>query len=139
MRKQIKNQDIFELAAAIVSSAANLNTFLKGRTSQNLSFANPAPVLATSPENSAYYEARARCIEAAERLVEFVRGPRDMLVELSFQVRLFHPLIRSGTRWAAKLMWARPALRISFLAADSAIQHPPPHTTRDCNHVRQGR
>ena len=88
MRKQTENQDIFELAAAIVSSAADLNTFLKERISQTLSFANPAPVIATSPENSAYHEARGRCIEAAERLVELVRGPRDVLVELSFQVRL---------------------------------------------------
>ena len=89
MRKQIENQDIFELAAAIVSSAADLNAFLKERMSHSLSFANPAPIIATSPENSAYYEARARCIENAERLVELVRGPRDMLIELSFQVRLY--------------------------------------------------
>ena len=89
MRKQIENQDIFELAAAIVSSAADLNAFLKERTSQSLSFASPAPVIATSPENATYHEARARCIENAERLVELVRGPRDMLVELSFQVRLY--------------------------------------------------
>ena len=88
MHKQLENRDIFELAAAIVSSAADVNAFLKERTAQSLSFNNPAPAIATSPENSAYYEARAKCIEAAERLVELVRGPRDMLIELSFQVRL---------------------------------------------------
>lgn len=88
MPQPIEDQDIFELAAAIVSSAADLNAFLKERMSGSLSFANPAPNIATSPENSVYYRARAKCIEAAERLVELVRGPRDVLLELSFQVRL---------------------------------------------------
>ena len=99
MRKQTENQDIFELAAAIVLSAADLNAFLKERMSQTLSFTNPAPAIDTSPENSAYYEARARCIEAAERLVELVRGPRDVLIELSFQVRPY------SSRSSAYQLW----------------------------------
>ena len=80
------DQDLYDLAATILSSTVNLNKFLRKRKIQGLSFIDSAPTISLSPENAAYHEAKATILEAAERLVDLVRGPRDVLVELSFQV-----------------------------------------------------
>ncbi|KAI9706230.1 MAG: O-methyltransferase ctb2 [Bogoriella megaspora] len=82
---RIDDSELYELAAEILSSSASLNKFLKKRKLAPLSFNNPAPNIPLSPENAAYHESKAVIIEAAERLIDLVRGPRDILVELSFQ------------------------------------------------------
>ena len=88
MHGPIDDQDLYELAATISSSAANVNKFLRKRGTAALSFASPSPVVALSPENAAFHDAKSTIIEAAERLLDLVRGPRQVLIELSFQVGL---------------------------------------------------
>lgn len=86
MHCETNNQDLYELAATILSSTVDLNKFLKKRKLQSLSFIDSAPNIPLSPENAPYHDAKATILEAAERLIDLVRGPRDVLLELSFQV-----------------------------------------------------
>jgi hypothetical protein len=83
---RVEDSDLYELAATILSASSNLNKFLKKQKSVPLSFATPAPTISLSPENATFHESKATIIEAAERLIDLVRGPRDILIELSFQV-----------------------------------------------------
>ncbi|KAL9096254.1 MAG: hypothetical protein Q9165_001777 [Trypethelium subeluteriae] len=85
MPSRVEEQDIFELAATILSSTVDLNKFLKKRKLPALSFEHPAPAVSLSPENAAFHNAKSTIVEAAERLIDIVRGPRDVLIELSFQ------------------------------------------------------
>ncbi|KAI9668121.1 MAG: O-methyltransferase ctb2 [Bathelium mastoideum] len=85
MHNRIDDQDLYELAATILSSTVDLNKFLKKRKASALSFAEPVPNISLSPENAAFHDAKGTILEAAERLIDLVRGPRDTLIELSFQ------------------------------------------------------
>ena len=89
MPGRVEDQDLYELAATILSSTVDLNKFLKKRKLPSLSFDSPAPTVSLSAENATYHDAKSTILEAAERLIDLVRGPRDTLIELSFQVRPF--------------------------------------------------
>jgi hypothetical protein len=97
MHERVEEEGLYELAATLLSASAKLNKFLQKRRLEPLSFSKPAPTISLSPENAAYHEARGIVLEAAEQIVQLVRGPRDVLLELSFQVsqkkeNRFHPV-----------------------------------------------
>ena len=93
MHHRVEDQDLYELAATILSSTIDLNKFLRKHKLPILSFSDPAPSITLSPENAPFHDAKGVILEAAERLIDLVRGPRDILIELSFQVFSPSPLV----------------------------------------------
>lgn len=89
MRSRVNDQELYELAATLLSASADLNKFLGAKNLPPLSYATQYPSVSLSAENAPFHNAKGTIIEAAERIAELARGPRDQLVNLSFLVRLF--------------------------------------------------
>ena len=85
----VRNADetLYELVGALASNASDVNRFLRKRNESELSVKSCEPQIPFTEENAAYYEARASAIEAAEKVLTVLRGPRDQLLNISFQVR----------------------------------------------------
>ena len=90
MHQRVEENDLYELAATLLSASLKLNKFLKSRRLDPVSFEKPAPSIALTPENAAFHDARGVVLEAAEQIIHLVRGPRDILLDLSFQVSFQH-------------------------------------------------
>ncbi|KAF4548436.1 O-methyltransferase domain-containing protein 10 [Elsinoe fawcettii] len=84
MHSRVNDQELYELAATLLSASADLNKFLGKKNLPALSYANQYPSVSLSTENAPFHDAKGTIIEAAERIAELVRGPRDQLVNLSF-------------------------------------------------------
>ena len=85
MYERIESGEILDLLSTLFSAAAVRTKFLNLRRIEPSSI-NEVLNIPLVPENSAYYDAKGTIIEAAERIIDLVRGPRDVLVDLSFQV-----------------------------------------------------
>lgn len=85
MHDRVCDEGLYELAATLLSASADLNKFLSKHKTPQLSFASPAPNIPLSEENAAFYDAKGTILEAAEQIIHLVRGPRDVLLDLSFQ------------------------------------------------------
>lgn len=120
MHDRIQDQGLYELAATLISASADLNKFLSKRKLPNLSSTSPAPNLPLSAENAPFEDARGTIIEAAEQIIQLVRGPRGVLIDLSFQVNDFPPG-RCGIRSCFRLTDVGTALCFSLNAGDSEI------------------
>jgi hypothetical protein len=86
MHSRVEGDELFELTATLVTASANLNKFLVKRGLPGPSFKNSPPSIALSTENAPYFDSKQTIIEAAEQIIRLVRGPRDILLDLSFQV-----------------------------------------------------
>lgn len=86
----LRNSDetLYELVATVASCSSDVNRFLRKRGLPELNTGSAAPPVALTAENAAYFDARASAIEAAEKILKVLRGPRDVLLEISFQVSL---------------------------------------------------
>ncbi|TKX25778.1 O-methyltransferase-like protein 8 [Elsinoe australis] len=84
MRSRVNDQELYELAATLLSASADLNKFLGAKNLPPLSYATQYPSVSLSAENAPFHNAKGTIIEAAERIAELARGPRDQLVNLSF-------------------------------------------------------
>ncbi|GKT47441.1 O-methyltransferase aurJ [Colletotrichum spaethianum] len=85
MPSRIQEDELSELALTLSSASQDLNKFLSARGIQKLSTDAPAPNIALTNENKPFFQAKTSIIDAAERIIRLVRGPRDALVTLSFE------------------------------------------------------
>lgn len=87
MHSRNVDETLYELVATLASCSSDVNRFLRKRGDPELSTGSAAPQVPLTAENASYYDARASAIEAAQNVLNLLRGPRDVLLELSFQVR----------------------------------------------------
>lgn len=96
MHQRNVDETLYELVASLGSSASDVNRLLRERGNPELSFVAATPDIPLTADNASYYDAKASAIESAQRIINLLRGPRDVLLEISFQVRIFFGL--SGAR-----------------------------------------
>ena len=82
---RVEASNLFELTAELVSAASRLDKYSSDHGLADLTFDAPAPDIALNLKTKPYYDARSTIIEAAEQLIRLVRGPRDVLLALSFE------------------------------------------------------
>jgi hypothetical protein len=87
MHQRNSDETLYQLVATLASNAADVNRALRARGDGELSINSPSPVVPLTEENTSYNDAKASAIEAAEKIIALLRGPREVLLDLSFQVR----------------------------------------------------
>jgi hypothetical protein len=85
MSNRVDASSLFELSATVVSAAAALNEFSTKHNIPSPSFDALAPDIALTAANKPYFDARSTIVEAAEQIIRLVRGPREILLALSFE------------------------------------------------------
>lgn len=86
MHQRNSDETLYELVATLACNAAETNLALRNRGEAELSINGPTPEVPLTNENKTYYDARASAIEAAEKIIAVLRGPREILLDFSFQV-----------------------------------------------------
>ena len=84
MHQRVQGDDLLTLISTLVSASADLNKFINKRGLEQPSFANGVPNVELTSANAPYFDARSTIVEAAQQIVRLVRGPRDILIDLSF-------------------------------------------------------
>lgn len=97
MHHHVQDNDLYELSATLLSASKDINKFLSIQGRPNLSFSEPARELPLSAVNAPYYVAKCAILEAAERIVDLVKSPRDKVIDISFQVCCAQ---RAAKRWS---------------------------------------
>jgi hypothetical protein len=87
MHQRNSDETLYELVATLASNAAETNLALRNRGEAELSINSPTPKVPLTDENKTYHDARASAIEAAEKIIAVLRGPREVLLDISFQVQ----------------------------------------------------
>jgi hypothetical protein len=80
------DETLYELVATLATSSSDVNRFLRKRGLPEVAVGSQAAPVSLTTENAPYFDARAAAIEAAESILKVLRGPRDVLLEISFQV-----------------------------------------------------
>jgi len=88
MHQRNSDETLYELVATLASNAAETNLALRNRGEAELSVNGPTPDVPLADENKTYHDARASAIEAAEKIIAVLRGPREVLLDISFQVHI---------------------------------------------------
>ena len=88
MHQRNSDETLYELVATLACNAAETNLALRNRGETELSIHGPTPEVALTDENKIYHDSRASAIEAAEKIIAVLRGPREVLLDISFQVRI---------------------------------------------------
>ena len=88
MHQRNSDETLYELVATLACNVADTNLALRNRGEAELSVKNPTPEVPLTDENKTYHDARASAIEAAEKIISVLRGPREILLDLSFQVHI---------------------------------------------------
>jgi hypothetical protein len=88
MHQRNSDETLYELVATLACNAADTNLALRSRGEAELSVKGPTPEVPLTDENKTYHDARASAIEAAEKIIAVLRGPREVLLDLSFQVNV---------------------------------------------------
>jgi len=86
MHQRNSDETLYELVATLACNVADTNLALRNRGEAELSVKNPTPEVPLTDENKTYHDARSSAIEAAEKIIAVLRGPREALLDLSFQV-----------------------------------------------------
>lgn len=86
MHQRNSDETLYELVATLASNAAETNLALRNRGEAELSINSPTSNVPLTDENKTYHDARASAIEAAEKIIAVLRGPREVLLDISFQV-----------------------------------------------------
>lgn len=86
MHQRNSDETLYELVATLAFNAAETNLALRNRGEAELSIHGPTPEVPLTNENQTYHDARASAIEAAEKIIAVLRGPREILLDISFQV-----------------------------------------------------
>ncbi|KAK3713688.1 O-methyltransferase ctb2 [Vermiconidia calcicola] len=76
---------LFELTGHLIVAASRLDKYSSEYGIRGLTFDGPAPDIALNATTRPYYDSRSTVIEAAEQIIRLVRGPRDVLLALSFE------------------------------------------------------
>lgn len=87
MAYNVQDSDLYELSATLLSASRDINKFLRSQGRSNLSLNEPARELPLTAANASYYEAKGAILEAAERVIDLVKSPREKVIDISFQVR----------------------------------------------------
>jgi len=88
MHQRNSDETLYELVATLASNAAETNLALRNRGEAELSVHGLTHDVPLTDENKTYHDARASAIEAAEKIIAVLRGPREVLLDISFQVRI---------------------------------------------------
>lgn len=84
---KLRENSIEATVTRLVAASSELNTFLR-RQSIPVS-SNPGTLdVPLTEENASYHESKSALLDAAERLIALVKGPRDVVLAISFQVSL---------------------------------------------------
>ena len=83
-----RNEDtsLYELIATLACNVGEVNSHLRKHSLPGLSYGEPHPTLPENADFASYGEPRAAAIEAAEKILYTLRGPREVLFDISFQV-----------------------------------------------------
>jgi len=81
-----QDNDLYELSATLLAASRDINKFLSSQGRPSLSFSEPARELPLAAVNASYFQAKSAILEAAERVIDLVRSPRDKVLDISFQV-----------------------------------------------------
>lgn len=100
MHARNEDRDLNELVTSLVSKVDALNSHFRKHNISGLSYGEVHPVLPESFDSACYDESRAGAIEVAERVLHTLRGPRDILLDLSFQARC--SLLLTEVRWLTR-------------------------------------
>jgi len=132
MHQRNSDETLYELVATLASNAAETNLALRNRGEAELSVHGPMPDVPLTDENKTYHVARASAIEAAEKIITVLRGPREVLLDISFQVR-----IRESYLMETLPTDSNSALRHRFLASHPALSLPRLCTAERIHHLQK--
>lgn len=129
MHSRNEDQSLYELIATLASRVGDVNGQLHKHNLCGLSYGEAHPSLPNT-DATTYNEARAAAIEAAEKILHTLRGPREILLDISFQVCYV-------TCW--KETWTNDpsALRFCFLANHPELWNSTSHSIVWFDHVRE--
>lgn len=85
---KIKENEIEATVTQLNSASATLNAYLHEHSNQVPSSQGSLDIPLTE-ENGPYHESKSAVLDAAERLIALVKGPRDVVLALSFQVSIW--------------------------------------------------
>lgn len=85
MSNQSAASSLFELSATLLQASARLDRFSTENNIARPSFDAPAPSVALNSANKPYFDAKSTIVDAAEQIIRLVRGPREILLALSFE------------------------------------------------------
>ncbi|PIA90440.1 6-hydroxytryprostatin B O-methyltransferase [Cercospora beticola] len=82
-----RNEDtsLYELIATLACNVGEVNSHLRKHNLPGLSYGESHPTLPENADFASYGESRAAAIEAAEKILYTLRGPREVLLDISFQ------------------------------------------------------
>lgn len=86
MHNRNEDRSLNELLATLVCKVDDINGFLSKHKLPGLLYGKSHSSLLDSADQVRYGESRAVAIEVVERILATLRGPREILLDLSFQV-----------------------------------------------------
>lgn len=86
MHTRNEDKSLYELIATLASKVGDINGRLHRHDLPGLSHGEIHPTLPDTTDSTSYHESRAAAIEAAEKILQTLRGPREILLDISFQV-----------------------------------------------------
>ncbi|USW46732.1 Putative O-methyltransferase domain, S-adenosyl-L-methionine-dependent methyltransferase [Septoria linicola] len=85
MHSRNEDTSLYQLIATVACKVGDINNHLRKHNLPGLYYDEVHPTLPDTADCTSYSESRAAAIEAAEKLLRTLRGPREVLLDISFQ------------------------------------------------------